>query len=116
MLRNSEIPRPEGYTQVCVWPATMLGDSDPDDFAGWALRELGARVVHLEDVETLPDVVDGKEVPGTGGRIDMLFAVHSEDVGKMMVRRLMHGISWIEDALANHGDAYPSRLREYATW
>lgn len=115
------IERKEGFSQVCVWPGCELGDDTPEQFAEFMKENLNVRVQYLETVVTKPDIDDrGNVVPDTGGRHDMLFAVHSDDVGMFAIPRLRAGIRWIEDVLAeiNHGrHLYDcDRLDRYKTW
>jgi len=108
----------EGFKQVCVWPATIVGESQIKAFEQFILDELGARVQYLEEVLTAPD--KGKydrEIAGTGGRNDVIFAVHTEDVGKFAIPRLSLGIRWIEDVYGNGGGyLYEPRVASYKTW
>ena len=74
------------------------------------------RVKMADAYYTLPDDDD----PDTGGRRDVLFYVHDEDVMKFAIPRLQLGIRWWEDVLANgHGiipqdikDKYPNTWEE----
>jgi hypothetical protein len=104
---------------VCVWAGTTVGD-DADGFVKFMLKEFSARTVYLEEIETFPDRDSGGRcVEGTGGRTDLFFAVHREDIGKFAVPRLAYGIRWIEDVLSEvNGGAvlYPDRVDEYRGW
>ena len=108
------------FKQLCVWPGTTLGGKSPKDFEKWASNEFdGVRTKFVEVVETLPDVEDGQVVPGTGGRSDLLFYVHTDDIGKFAIRRLAYGIRWWEDVLGSDQERlYSSEvLEEYPkTW
>lgn len=106
------------FTQVVVWPGTLVGQSNVADFEKFILDELGTRVEYLEEVVTYPDMDDnGQPVEGTGGRNDLFFAVHKEDIAKFAVPRLAYGMRWIEDVYGNgHGDLYPLRISHYRTW
>lgn len=109
---SANVERGEEFGQVCVWPGTLVG-GDVDAFVKFMLLELKTRVVYLEEIETLP----GKG--GPGGRNDLFFAVHEDDIGRFTVPRLSMGIRWIEDAIsqANGGNQiYPERIEEYRTW
>lgn len=118
--------RRDGFTQVCVWPGTILNEAgapaspeDAERFEALMLRHFSTRVQYLEEVKTGPDVENGHPVEGAGGRNDLLFAVHGDDIGRFAVPRLMAGIRWIEDALAPHNSSahlYPERLRGYVSW
>jgi len=104
-----------------VWTSTNLGDGEASDFEKWVAEEFdGTRAKFVEVVVTLPDRdEDGEPVPDTGGRDDLLFYVHDEDISKFAVPRLEYGIRWWEDALANFGEEiYPSdALKKYPnTW
>ena len=87
------------FTQLCVWLGTVLGDSTPKDLEDFFLNEMGVRVKYHTEVETLPDVENGKAVPDTGGRNDLFFFVHDEDIPKFAVPRLQMGIRWWEDVI-----------------
>jgi len=106
------VPRPDGFHQVCVWPGTIVGE-DVEGLVQFMLTEFDTRIVYLEEIKTLPG--DG----GPGGRNDLFFAVHHNDIPKFAVPRLGLGIRWIEDAIApvNGGCAlYPRRVQAYRGW
>jgi len=115
----SVVERKPEFRQVCVWPGTVVGD-EREEFVSSMLNEFGARVAYLEEVETCPDRDSGGRcVEGTGGRNDLFFAVHRDDIGKFAVPRLAYGIRWIEDVLSevNGGAAlYPERVGQYRCW
>lgn len=111
------VARNEGFSQVCVWPGIVLDETA--NFAELMLEHFGVRVQYLEEVKTAPDIKNGFPVEGTGGRNDLLFAVHNDDIAKFAVPRLAVGIRWIEDALGswNHSAGlYPERFSEYKCW
>lgn len=111
------VDRKENFTQVCVWPGTVVGEESIADFQEWFLEEFGTRVQYLEEVVTAPDLVEDVAVPGTGGRNDVFFAVHDDDIGKFAVPRLSVGIRWLEDIYGNgHGHIYPERVADYKSW
>lgn len=46
---NTNVTLPKGFTQVCVWPGTTLGEGSPADFEKWIAEEFnGTRVHYLE--------------------------------------------------------------------
>jgi hypothetical protein len=106
---------PTDFIQVCVWPGTVVGEGNKKDFEDWAQEEFGVRVMYCEEIETLPT----PGVEGTGGRNDLFFRVHTEDIGKFAVPRLAIGIRWWEDVLGN-GDSVlytEETLKKYPkTW
>jgi hypothetical protein len=90
----------ENYNQLCVWPGTVLGDSTPADLEKFFLEELNTRVKYHTEVKTLPDLDEsGNAIPETGGRTDLFFYVHSEDIHGFAVPRLGMGIRWWEDVV-----------------
>ena len=107
----------EGFSQVCVWPGTLVGEDKVEDFENFMKNEVGAEVQYLEEIKTMPDMENGHNVQGTGGRNDVFFCVNGEDVGKFAVPRLSMGIKWIEDFIDNGGlTIHPLRIEEYRTW
>lgn len=97
------VARKEGFVQVCVWPGTLVGADNVADFEKFILDELGTRVQYLEEVQTAPDMKNGFPVEGTGGRNDVLFAVHNDDVMKFAIPRFQYGMRWLEDVYGNGG-------------
>jgi hypothetical protein len=111
------VERKLGFEQVCVWPGTVCGADFVTGFEGWFLEKLGTRVQYLEEVLTAPDMANGFPVEDTGGRNDVLFAVHNDDIMKFAVPRFQYGMRWLEDVYGNGGGAlYPERIAEYQTW
>ena len=112
---EKNVKKNEGFNQVCVWPGTLVGKDNIEKFEKFMLDNFNSRIQYLEEIKTLPD----KGVEGTGGRNDVFFAVHEEDIGKFAVPRLSYGIRWIEDVLdpinyLHH--IYPKRVYNYKTW
>lgn len=96
----------ENFTQLCVWPGTMMGeDSTAEEFERFFLEQ-GYRVKFAEEVVTLPDVENGRAVEGTGGRHDVLFFIHKDDVGKFALPRLRMGIRWWEDVVKYNDNSH----------
>ena len=113
------VARNDGFSQVCVWPGTLVGADRVADFEAFMLQEFKARVQYLEEIKTYPDLKDGKIVDGTGGRNDLFFAVHHDDIGHFAIPRLTMGIRWFEDAVANINGGnrlYPEYVMEYYSW
>jgi hypothetical protein len=106
-----------GFEQVCVWPGTIVGQDKIAEFEAFVLENLGTRVQYLEEVKTAPDYANGFPVEDTGGRNDVLFAIHNEDIGKFAIPRMQFGVRWLEDVYGNGGgDLYPQRIAEYQCW
>ena len=115
MEKNVKVP--EGYSQVCVMPGVDMTGTSKEEFAEFFLEKMGVRVIYLEEIKTMPDMENGHNVQGTGGRNDVFFCVNGEDVGKFAVPRLSMGIKWIEDFIDNGGlTIHPLRIEEYRTW
>ena len=106
----------EGFTQVCVWPGTWVGKHEAKikAFEEWVYKSFGGtRVKYLEEVLTKPDKDDsGNPIEGTGGRSDLFFKVHDDDIDKFAVPRLLAGVRWWEDVLDNEWSEhlYPDEI------
>lgn len=103
----------ENYTQLCVIHGVIVGDENVVEFEKFILDEFGCRVKYECEVKTLPGQ------GGEGGRNDLFFYIHSEDIGKFAVPRLSAGIRWWEDVLLNgNGELYTEEfLAKYQpTW
>ena len=97
----------ENFNQLCVWEGTVVGKDQVSDFEKWIQDEFGVRAKYREEVLTLPTPNE----KGTGGRNDLFFHVHDEDIQKFAVPRLMVGIRWWEDVLGNgNGVLYPQEI------
>ena len=95
------------YNQLCVWPATVVGKDDVKDLEDFFKKEMDVRVKYKTEVLTNPDLDEnGNEVPDTGGRNDLFFYVHDDDIGKFAVPRLSMGIRWYEDVVSYNDGAY----------
>jgi len=116
---KKNVERKEKFTQVCVWPGTIIKDAEIPDFEKFFKDEVSARVQYLETIKTLPDKnEDGTIIEDTGGRSDVFFAVHDDDVMGFSIPRLQFGIRWIEDVLGNEEkySLYPDRVKDYCSW
>lgn len=90
------------FTQLCVWQGTSLEGSSVEEFEKYFKDELGCKIKFSEAVVTLPDRgEDGDKVENTGGRTDLFFYIHEDDMGKFAIRRLAFGIRWWEDVIGN---------------
>jgi len=105
----------ERFNQLAVWEGTILKDEEVSDFEKFFLEELKTRIKFLESVQTLPGQ------GGEGGRSDVFFKVHDEDLSAFALHRF--GIQdpprWWEDVLNNGGAViYPQEiLKKYPkTW
>lgn len=110
----------EGFSQVCVWPSCLVGAEKVQDFEQIMKENFDVRVQYLEEIETFPDKDElGRDIEGTGGRNDLFFTIHNDDVGSFALKRLSCGIRWIEDVLSDcnyNQRIYPDRVFEYKTW
>ena len=117
-IENVELK--EGFTQVCVWPGTTLNEDQIDELEEYFKKEIKVRVQFLELIITKPDTDKyGDPVSETGGRHDVFFAVHDEDVTTFALPRMQMGIRWIEDVLAEgnyKSEIYDERVRDYCSW
>lgn len=116
MNKETNVERPEHYSQVCVWENTEVGKENIPDFEDTIAKTFkDTRVEYLEEIITLP----GHD--GPGGRVDTFFCVHEDDIEKFAVPRLKAGIRWIEDVIDNADRnwgclIHPERIRGYRTW
>lgn len=103
------------FNQLCVWPGTMMGDSTAKDFENF-FAEQGFRVMFCEEVVTNGSAERNEE----GGRHDVLFYIHDEDIRKFALPRLSMGIRWWEDVVYYNDGAYlysEEILKKYpVTW
>lgn len=110
----------ENFTQVCVWPACIVGTDKVSDFKQFMFREFKVRVQYLEEIKTDSDKdSQGNPIKDTGARNDLFFAVHDKDVGKFAMARLQYGIRWLEDVLDKENYQqiiYPPRVYDYKCW
>jgi hypothetical protein len=93
----------EKYTVLAVWPSIVVQKDDLDSVQEF-MANMGCKhpVKIVGCVETLPDWHEREaEEPETGGRIDLAFYFHDEDIYRVAVRRLQHGIRWWEDVVSN---------------
>ena len=109
------------YNQVVVWPGTLVGGKSKQvEFVNFMLKELDVRVVYIEEIKTFPDKIDGVCQENTGGRNDVFFYVHDDDIKKFVIPRFQYGMRWFEDVLDNDHEReqmrYPERVREYRAW
>jgi hypothetical protein len=90
----------EDFTQLCVWQGVVLDGFTIDEFRQWMLDNFNARIKFEREVQTLPDLDEyGNPIPETGGRNDVFFYVHSDDIQHFAVPRLKAGIRWWEDVV-----------------
>lgn len=118
MNQKENVKLEDNYSQVCIWPACYT-DGKVQEFIDLMKKEFDIRIQYLEEITTGPDIENGKPVPETGGRIDLFFAVHNDDVGKFSIPRFTVGIRWIEDVLAKgnyRSPIYPKRVFDYCCW
>jgi hypothetical protein len=95
------------FTQLCVWPGTVLGDNTIQDLENFFLQEMKTRIKYHAEVKTLPDVdSDNNPIPETGGRNDLFFFVHSDDVQHFALPRLQMGIRWWEDVVGYNNNRH----------
>ncbi|MFW6226417.1 MAG: hypothetical protein ACOC3V_05620 [bacterium] len=101
------------FNQLCVWSGTILEEDQYKEFVELFKDQMGVRVKVADVVTTNPDLdSDGNPVKNTGGRSDVLFYVHDEDISKFSVKRLKYGIRWWEDVTKynNQSHLYPKAI------
>ena len=90
------------FNQLCVWQGTVLGDSSVEDFTNFFKENFNARVKFCEEVKTNGSVERNEE----GGRNDIFFYIHDDDMGHFALKRLALGIRWWEDVVSYNDGAY----------
>jgi hypothetical protein len=95
----------EKFNQLCVWPGTSLDGNTPQDLVNFFKDELNARVQFEQTVLTNPDLDEnGNIIKDTGGRCDLFFYIHDDDISHFAIPRLKLGIRWWEDVVSyNNG-------------
>lgn len=115
---RQQIEKP--YSQVAVWTGTTLGDTSIKQFEAWFKDNFDTRIKFLETIVTAPDLDSkGHPVEDTGGRHDIFFAVHEDDIGKFAPKRfqLTSPPRWVEDIYGNGGGKiYPEDVQNYKSW
>lgn len=91
----------EKYKQLCVWPGTIVGLDKKGEFESFMFDEFKVRVKYECEVLTKPYFDEGgKVIPETGGRNDLFFYLHNNDISKFAIQRLSMGIRWWEDCVS----------------
>lgn len=119
MSLSENVERKKDFNQVCIWPGTIVYDDKIKCFEEWFFNEFQTRIQYLETIETYPDKKNGEIIEGTGGRHDVFFAVHNDDINRFSVPKLSLGVRWIEDVLSKVNyihEIYPKRVFQYKTW
>ena len=104
------------FNQLCVMEGTTFPEGGVKEFHQFFKDEFDVRVKFENQVKTLPNTPECTE---TGGRNDLFFYIHDDDIGKFAVPRLGMGVRWWEDVLGNgNGKLYDNDVLEAypATW
>jgi len=103
------------FTQLCVWQGVLLEGLTTQQFEDYMLEHFGTRIKYETQIETLPDLDKyGNPIPETGGRNDVFFYVHAEEIPKFAVPRLQAGIRWWEDVVGYNDNShlYPKEFMD----
>lgn len=88
------------YNQLCVWHGTVMGENTVEELEEFFKENFDTRIKFEREVITNPDLDDlGNTVLGTGGRNDLLFYVHDDDIQKFAIPRFQLGVRWWEDVV-----------------
>jgi len=111
------------FSQAAMWPGTTCPAGEESTFVDFIAEQFnGARAQFIGLFLTKPDIDgDGCPVPDTGGRSDLVFAIHEDDMGKFAVQRLQFGMRWVDDVLANEVDRgdvsiYVREIHDLKSW
>jgi len=95
------------FNQLCVWPGTMMGDSTPQDLTDFFQENFNTRIQFETETITNPDLdKNGNPIEDTGGRHDLFFFIHDDDISSFAVPRLMVGIRWWEDVVSYNDNSH----------
>lgn len=95
------------FNQLCVWMGTVLGDSPVEELVNFFQSELNTRIQFAEEVITNPSIDENNNlIPDTGGRHDLLFYVHDDDISSFAIKRLGMGIRWWEDVVKYNDNSH----------
>jgi hypothetical protein len=95
------------FNQLCVWPATLLEENQIQDFVNFFQEDLEVRVEYKTTLLTNPDLdAKGNPEPDTGGRHDVFFYIHDDDVQKFAMVRFPLGIRWWEDVIKYNDNSH----------
>lgn len=104
----------EHFIQLCVWPGTLCGEKI-EEFESFMMENFSVRIRYKCELNTNPDIdKEGNIVPNTGGRNDLFFYIHTEDIPIFAIKRLAYGIRWWEDVIKynNNAHLYPTGFIE----
>lgn len=112
----------DGFHVVMVWPGTLMGDTTPLEFEEdieLLFVDFKIKVQFLETIQTLPSKDSmGMEIPESGNRSDVFFAVNVPDEGHgFFINRFRYGMRLLGDAISEvnnpNGIIYPERVTKY---
>tara|TARA_R100000655_G_scaffold28734_1_gene58483 strand:+ start:33822 stop:34202 length:381 start_codon:yes stop_codon:yes gene_type:complete len=105
---NKDIQLRQSHTQLCVWLAIGVQNAEKPisikEFEDFMMDELNYRVQYIYEYATRADN------SGEGGRNDVVFALHKDDVMRMIGDRFIRfngDIKWYDDYKANYGQQIP---------
>lgn len=113
------VERKEGFRQVAVIEGVIVKNGkELEDFFK---EKFDIDIQFLETIKTKPSKdSEGREIPGTGGRTDVFFAIHNKDVMKFAVPRFTIQARWLEDCVSDinnpNGIIYPEKVLDYVEW
>ena len=116
MARSLTIHRDKKWNQLCVLEGCLMPKGGVKELVEFFKDDMGVEIKFETEVKTLPDFEGCTE---TGGRNDLFFYIHDDDIGKFAVPRLSMGVRWYEDVLLNGGGKLYDEdvLKAYpATW
>jgi hypothetical protein len=117
-VKQENVPIKLGYGTVCVIEGLVVGPENVEAFVQNIRHKTGARIQYLEEVVTRPSLENRRVVKGTGGRNDVFFAVHDDDVKDFVTARFSIGARWADDVIGNQRHSYgrvlyPKRFEDY---
>ena len=104
---------PSGYCKsLLMWPSVFLrNETERQEFQKNDFKNFFPNAMH--DPIVIGNVITLPGQGGSGGRSDLFFWVHEDDLSGFVMARFKYGIRWWQDVYCNGGeDIYPSEFRD----
>ena len=100
------------FNQLCVWPGILLEDDEgnkttPKEVEEFLKKSFDIKTKFKCEIKTNPDLdEDGNLIEDTGGRNDIFFYLHDDDISKFAIPRIHAGIRWWEDVIKYNDNSF----------
>lgn len=107
----------KNYPQVCIWEGINPENFSFKWFTDKMKKDFDVRIICLEVIETRPEIRSARVVEGTGGRFDLFFSVHKQDVDSFNEPKTQYTMKWVDDEISPAENykyqPYPERVKRY---